>query len=182
MDNNEGGCDDLVNNSENAIFPKYINYYLAIMAVSCYRQEYLLYILQEQFLLAGGPLEWLIFGLERVDPKIKRIADLNEIIAYKPWQISKEHFQSLIKGGANQNENWTIHEVLKACVILATYHGLCGLCHGMGLVPDLDIVQEMLSLMGPEALELTVSKETIQISQNADRHYFSPSDTGNDGD
>jgi hypothetical protein len=46
-------------------------------------------------------LEWLIFGLERVDPKIKRIADLNEIIAYKPWQISKEHFQSLIKGGAN---------------------------------------------------------------------------------
>jgi hypothetical protein len=39
--------DELHNESENAIFPKYVNYYLAIMAVSCYKQEYLLYILQE---------------------------------------------------------------------------------------------------------------------------------------
>jgi len=47
MDNNEEGMDQLHNESENAIFPKYVNYYLAIMAVSCYKQEYLLYILQE---------------------------------------------------------------------------------------------------------------------------------------
>jgi hypothetical protein len=52
-----------------------------------------------------------------------------------------------------------VHEVLKACAILVTYHGICGLCHGMGLTPDDDIVEELLGLMGPEALELLVSKE-----------------------
>jgi len=31
----------------------------------------------------------------------------------------------------------------------------------MGLIPDEDIVSEMRSLMGPEALELTISKESI---------------------
>lgn len=67
---------------ENDLFHKYENYYLAIMAVSCYECEYLLYILQEQFLLADGPLEWLVFGLEKVNPKLRRIAELNEMLAY----------------------------------------------------------------------------------------------------
>ena len=82
MDNNDGGKDEFNNRSENDIFPKYINYYLGIMAISLYNCEYLLQILQEQFLLAGGPLEWLLFGLKKVDPKISRIAELNEVIAF----------------------------------------------------------------------------------------------------
>jgi len=45
MDNNQGGNSDLHNESECSIFPPYINYYIAIMAVSCYRCEYLLYLL-----------------------------------------------------------------------------------------------------------------------------------------
>jgi hypothetical protein len=113
-------------------------------------------------LLAGGPIEWLIFGLEKVDAKIKRIAELNEILAYKPWIVTKDTFHFLIKEGENSNENWTIHEVLKASIILANYHGICGLCHGMGLTSDFDIVQELLSLMGPEALELTISNEAFK--------------------
>jgi len=112
-------------------------------------------------LLSGGPIEWLVYGLEKVDPKLKRIAELNELIAYKPWGVTKDTLAFLIKGGSNQNENWTIHEVLKASFILTTYHSLCGFCHGMGLTPDLDIVQELLTLMGPQALELTISKETL---------------------
>ena len=147
--------------SENEIFPKYVNYYLGIMAVSCYQSEYLLYILHEQFLLAGGPIEWLVYGLKKVDPKLKRIAELNQMMAYKPWGVTKDTLAFLMNDSSNQNENWTIHEVLKACIILNTYHGLCGLCHGMGLTPDIDIVQELLTLMGPQALELTISKETL---------------------
>ena len=84
---------------------------------------------------------------------------MNEILAYKPWSINEGHLRYLIKEGANQNENWTIHEVLKASIVLSTYHGLCGLCHGMGVIPDQDIVQELLTLMGPEALEVTISKD-----------------------
>ena len=85
--------------NENGIFPKYVNYYLGIMAVSCYQCEYLLYILHEQFLLAGGPLEWLVYGLDKVDAKYQRIAELNEMLAYKPWSITKITLSQLIKGG-----------------------------------------------------------------------------------
>ena len=143
----------MMSQSENDIFPKYMNYYFAIMAVSCYRCEYLLYILQYQFLLNGGPLEWLLFGLERVDSKIRRIAELNEMMAFMPWNISENHLEDLIKGGATPEENWSIHEVLKASIIFATYHGMCGLCQGMGLKQDQDIIDELLVLLGPEVFE-----------------------------
>lgn len=45
MDNNEFGEVEFMNQFEIDIFPKYVNYYLAIMAVSCYQCEYLLQIL-----------------------------------------------------------------------------------------------------------------------------------------
>ena len=90
-------------------------------------------------MLQGGPLEWLIFGLSKVDPKLKRIAELNEIMAFQPWTVRSGHMHSLLKGGSNQSENWTFHELVKGCYILFTYHALCGLCLGMGLVPDEDI-------------------------------------------
>ena len=170
MDANDGGEEKLHSSSENDIFPKHVHYYLAIMAVSCYRCEYLLYTLQEQFLLGGGPLDWLIFGLDKVDPKIRRIAELNEVMAYKPWKICKDQFQKLIKGGTSQHENWTVHEVMKASIILATYHGICGLCQGMGVTPDIDIVQELLTLMGQEALELTISKEQAGAASSSYGH------------
>jgi|TARA_B110000285_G_C15127523_1_gene621263 hypothetical protein len=120
-------------------------------------------------LLAGGPIEWLLFGLEKVDPKLKRIAEFNEILAYKPWSITKDTLHFLIKEGTNSSENWTIHEVLKASIILSNYHGICGLCHGMGLTPDFDIVQELLSLMGPQALELTISNEAYKHRNSPNR-------------
>ena len=90
MDNNDLGEAEFMDQTENEIYPKHINYYLAIMAVSCYRCEYLLILLMEQFILAGGPLEWLLLGLEAVDPKIARLARLNEKMAFRPWAIKME--------------------------------------------------------------------------------------------
>jgi hypothetical protein len=40
-------------------------------------------------------------GLDKVDPKLKRIAEFNEIIAYKPWAITKDTLAFLISGSAN---------------------------------------------------------------------------------
>jgi hypothetical protein len=51
-------------------------------------------------------LSWLVFGLEKVDPKLRRIAFLNEKLAYRPWSISKEDFAFLIKEGDKPAENW----------------------------------------------------------------------------
>ena len=47
MDNNEYGGEEVVEQAESIVFPKHINYYLAIMAVSCFKCQYLMNILRE---------------------------------------------------------------------------------------------------------------------------------------
>jgi len=61
--------------------------YLGIMAVSCFNCEYMLNILEEQFVLNGGNLEWITGGLKKVDPRLAKFAEINEILAFKPWQL-----------------------------------------------------------------------------------------------
>lgn len=61
--------------------------YIAIMAVSCYECDYLLKTLEEQFLLCGGNIQWLVDGLKAVDPKIATLSDLNEHMAFRPWTL-----------------------------------------------------------------------------------------------
>ena len=71
--------------------------YLAIMAVSCYRCDYLLNILEEQFVLEGGDLTWITEGLKKVDPRLARFSELNEIMAFRPWTVSANHIQRVIQ-------------------------------------------------------------------------------------
>lgn len=67
------------------------------MAVSCYNCEYLLNILEEQFVLNGGDYEWIIGGLKACDPKVAKFAQLNELLAFLPFKLSVEHVQSLLR-------------------------------------------------------------------------------------
>jgi hypothetical protein len=65
--------------------------YLGIMAVSCFNCEYMLNILEEQFVLNGGNLEWITGGLKKIDPRLAKFAEINEILAFKPWQLQSKH-------------------------------------------------------------------------------------------
>lgn len=80
-------ANDVLMNRED-VLPITWKYYLSIMAVSCYDCEYLLKIQEEQFLLYGGEIEWITNGLKSVNKKIERLAELNEILAFKPWMLS----------------------------------------------------------------------------------------------
>ena len=70
--------------------------YLGIMAVSCYNCDYLLKILEEQFVLNGGDLEWITEGLKKVDPRLSKLRELNEIMAFRPWSISPNTLEKLM--------------------------------------------------------------------------------------
>ena len=83
--------------------------YLAIMAVSCYQCDYLLNILEEQFVLEGGDLTWITEGLEKVDPRLARFSELNEIMAFRPWAISTNHLQRLLESDGTENgHGWSV--------------------------------------------------------------------------
>ena len=63
--------------------------------------------------------------------------------------------------------------MLKASIILSTYHGLCGICHGMGIVPDYDIISELYSLVGSEAIKILVSAESLSQCEQSRSIPFS---------
>ena len=100
---------DLLMNRQD-ILPITWKYYLSIMAVSCYECEYLLKILEEQFLLYGGDIDWLNNGLKKVEGKLQKIGEINEIMAFKPWILSVQHIEGLIK--SEDKYRWSVPEVL----------------------------------------------------------------------
>ncbi len=82
-------------------------------------------------MLCGGEICWLTEGLKRVDKKLERISELNELLAFRPWIISSRHIETLVKGEEKDFKlNWSIPEILQASSILASYHALCGLIFG----------------------------------------------------
>ncbi len=68
-------------------------YYIAIMAVSTIRCDYLLQMLEIEFLEYGGDESWLTEGLAVVPDKIKKLAKINNILAHQPWKLKTQDIQ-----------------------------------------------------------------------------------------
>lgn len=73
--------------NEDSYIPKTWRYYIALMAVSSAKCEYLFRILEEKFLENGGDESWLIFGLDVLPEKLKKLARFNNIFSHQPWKI-----------------------------------------------------------------------------------------------
>jgi hypothetical protein len=97
--------------SHEDVLPITWKYYIAIMAISCYECEYLLKLMEEQFLLNGGNVEWLTKGLKKIDKKLEKLAEFNEYMAFKPWVISHSQIENLLKD-KDHNLAWSIPELL----------------------------------------------------------------------
>jgi hypothetical protein len=83
-------------NGENYI-SKIWKYYIAIITVSSGKSEYLLKVLEERFLVSGGDKNWLIYGLEIVPLKLRKISKLVNIISHQPWNIMEDDLKVNIK-------------------------------------------------------------------------------------
>lgn len=47
-----------------------------------------------EFLQTGGDPEWLL-GLHRAPEKLRKLSEINKLLAHRPWLITKEHIQVL---------------------------------------------------------------------------------------
>ena len=79
-------------------------HYISIMAACCYESESLINIIEEQFILQGGDPQWLVQGLKAVDPKLRALAELNELLAFKPWIIDEDNITYLYQQGWTNQE------------------------------------------------------------------------------
>lgn len=111
-------------------------HYLAIMAASRYRCEYLICLEKFYFLSNGGDRDWLK-GTSSTPPKLQALLQLNALLAHQPWLITPEHIAALVsRKGPN---SWSVSELVHAFVILSSFHSMCGFVYGMGLAPEADL-------------------------------------------
>lgn len=150
-------------------------FFIGIMAVSCYGCEYLFNQLFHQFLIYGGEKAWILKGLDGVPDKLKKLGDLNSILAYKPWSIrsaSSNHIKvflnrnlviflkELLKG----KDQWSIPELMHAMAILVYFHSWSCfvLANGVMLESDMDFFNE-----GGEKIKGEEKKEEKEANETS---------------
>ncbi|KAH0625187.1 hypothetical protein JD844_033402, partial [Phrynosoma platyrhinos] len=104
-------------------------------AAARHQCSYLINMHVDEFLKTGGIPEWLN-GLEYVPQRLKNLNEINKLLAHRPWLVSKEHIQQLVKTGEN---NWSLPELVHAVVLLAHYHALASFVFGSGINPERDL-------------------------------------------
>ncbi|XP_023587822.1 sestrin-2 isoform X3 [Trichechus manatus latirostris] len=67
-------------------------HYIAIMAAARHQCSYLVGSHMAEFLQTGGDPEWLL-GLHRAPKKLRKLSEINKLLAHRPWLITKEHIQ-----------------------------------------------------------------------------------------
>ncbi|NWY01033.1 SESN2 protein, partial [Nothoprocta ornata] len=112
--------------------PYHKRHYIAIMAAARHQCSYLVGLHGAEFLRAGGNPAWLQ-GLPRAPPKLRRLNELNKLLAHRPWLVTKEHIEALLKTGEN---SWSLAELVQALVLLAHYHALASFVFGCGINPE----------------------------------------------
>ena len=76
--------------NEDGYLPRVWRIYIALMTISSIKCEYLFRILEEEYLESGGDESWLIYGLDVIPEKLKRISYFCSVISNQPWKINKE--------------------------------------------------------------------------------------------
>uniref|UniRef100_A0A7M4E605 Sestrin-3-like n=1 Tax=Crocodylus porosus TaxID=8502 RepID=A0A7M4E605_CROPO len=107
-------------------------HYIAIMAAARHQCHYLVNLHVLQFLRMGGDPQWLR-GLAFTPPKLRNLNEINKILAHRPWLVSKEHIEKLLK---ISEQSWSLAELVHAVVLLAHCHALASFVFGCGCGQD----------------------------------------------
>jgi hypothetical protein len=121
---------DILMNEDNYI-PITWKYYIAIMAVSTIRCEYLYRELEIQFLLKGGDEQWIVSGLVVVPEKLKMLQKINNILAHQPWKLKIQDINELCN--KYETNGWSLNELTRAVLIMTNYHKLASVVESMRL-------------------------------------------------
>ncbi|KAM3602267.1 uncharacterized protein V6R79_001120 [Siganus canaliculatus] len=108
-------------------------HYIGIMAAARHQCSYLVNLHVNDFLQVGGDPKWLN-GLNEAPQKLQQLGELNKILAHRPWLLTKEHIERLLKA---EEHSWSLAELIHAVVLLTHYHSLASFTFGCGIMPDI---------------------------------------------
>ncbi|KAK2890118.1 sestrin-1 isoform X1 [Channa argus] len=108
-------------------------HYICIMAAARHQCSYLVNLHVNDFLQVGGDSKWLN-GLDEAPQKLQQLGELNKILAHRPWLLTKEHIERLLKA---EEHSWSLAELIHAVVLLTHYHSLASFTFGCGISPEI---------------------------------------------
>ncbi|XP_072356071.1 sestrin-1 isoform X1 [Scyliorhinus torazame] len=108
-------------------------HYIAIMAAARHQCSYLVNLHVNDFLQVGGDPKWLA-GLDSAPRKLQTLSEVNKILAHRPWLITKDHIEKLLKAEAH---GWSLAELVHVVVLLTHYHSLASFTYGCGINPEI---------------------------------------------
>eukprot|EP00061_Rhincodon_typus_P016600 g44905.t1 len=80
-------------------------------------------------IMVGGDPQWLQ-GLDCIPQRLRNLNEINKILAHRPWLITKQHIENLLKTGEHC---WSLAELVHGVVLLAHYHSLASFVFGCGI-------------------------------------------------
>ncbi|XP_030632368.1 sestrin-3 [Chanos chanos] len=117
--------------------PLHYRHYIAIMAAARHQCSVLVCQHVQEFEQIGVCSDWLR-GLEHCPQRIRNLNEINKILAHRPWLITKDHIQALVKTGEH---SWSLAELVHAVVLLAHFHALASFVFGSGINPDPEVAE-----------------------------------------
>ncbi|MEQ2162010.1 Sestrin-1 [Goodea atripinnis] len=114
--------------------PLHYRHYICIMAAARHQCSYLVNLHVNDFLQVGGNSKWLN-GLNEAPQKLQQLGEINKILAHRPWLLTKEHIEHLLK---TEEHSWSLAELIHAVVLLTHYHSLSSFTFGCGIMPEIN--------------------------------------------
>ncbi|XP_043915934.1 sestrin-2-like [Protopterus annectens] len=112
-----------------------VRHYIAIMAAARHQCSQLVNLHISEYIHVGGDPLWLN-GIKFAPEKLRNLNEINKILAHRPWLITKEHIEALLKTGEN---SWSLAELIQAVILLVHFHSLSSFVFGCGVNPELDL-------------------------------------------
>ena len=126
---------DLMMKSDGPL-PRSWRHFVAMIGASRHNCEYLVRQEMYGYLSAGGDPAWLTDSAS-VPKKLNSLADINSIMAHRPWALDSCHIEHAVTSG-----RWSSGELVHALVILATFQSLSSLVYGAGARVEDDLLTE----------------------------------------
>jgi len=125
-------CNEYLMGNHEFTLPTHIKHFVALMAVSRWKNTYLVKQ-EERILQENGDHEWT-GGFGNLPKKMNLLLEFNAKMAELPWKLTDADISSLVQG----EDSWTVSEIVQLVIILATYRGLASFVSATGLNEELD--------------------------------------------
>ena len=147
--------------SDSCPLPGPFRHLIAVLASARLSCSYLVQQHRQQLLQQGGKRDWVERGISALPEKIRKLYQLNMILAHRPWQMTREHVAELTAPGP---DSWSLSELVYSIILMCHFHSLAsfiqscvimepdvtaGLSSGLGSSPGLGSykVEELMTKM-----------------------------------